>query len=50
MLIPTPPPRIPDDAGASRREWPGPARIALELGKVLLGQLIAWALRRFWQW
>lgn len=43
------PPRNPDDAGAPPRGWRAPARVALEMGKVLLGQLIASALRRWWE-
>ncbi|WNV87658.1 hypothetical protein [Umezawaea sp. Da 62-37] len=50
MPFKIPPPRTSDDTGgAPRDKWPPSTRVAMEMGKVLLGQLIAWALRRWWE-
>jgi hypothetical protein len=48
MPFALPPANPPDGTRAPRDEWPVRARLALELGKVVLGQVIAWALRRWW--
>lgn len=44
-----PPPHTPDEFSASCSRCSHRKRLALELGKVLLGQVVAWALRRWWE-
>lgn len=43
------PPRTPEDPAATPKGWLSSAQIALEMGRVLLSQLIASALWRCWE-